>query len=207
METIKCRPSGIEMFEEDTAQSKKEALSGPRFIHTPAPSTPTHNLPRLSVVEESSEVWASFLYFLTSGFLHILPISARHRDEMFTGSMLEKCWQLGSLLVLPPDTQQLRREAFFAHAPNFALKTGGLDPCFRNMAGIMAAFVSRRLLAHPCFYPAEYHSTRAYIRNFFWDFCFLGIITSVILDDFFIFRKYWFLGPATPFFWPVFWYI
>ena len=50
-------------------------------------------------------------------------------------------------------------------------------------------------------------SVRPSVRNFFWDFCFFGILTLVVLDDFFIFWKKWFFGPATPFFWPFFWYI
>ena len=48
---------------------------------------------------------------------------------------------------------------------------------------------------------------RTSVRNFFWDFCFFVILTLVVLDDFFIFWKKWFFGPATPFFWPFFWYI
>ena len=70
------------------------------------------------------------------------------------------------------------------------------------------------------FYPAEftpdgvlsslYSYVRPYVRPseiFFEIFVFLGILTLVVLDDFFIFWKKWFFGPATPFFWPFFWYI
>ena len=56
------------------------------------------------------------------------------------------------------------------------------------------------------------HCTRTYVRayvrpKFFLDFWIFGIVTLIVLDDFFIFWKKGFFGPATPFFWPFFWYI